>query len=233
MLKISLAILSLGTIVTLCALAGCSDVKKSTEPDLPPANRERIVPVDSPDLPARGFFVGLLPTPRQGQSFSDAYQAASACADFTPVWGSPTPFYDLAKELSGEWGKTFVDQYTRGNGMFPLVHMSFIGFGLTLVVPPGMSGATLESPQWRQAYKEAAIDIVRVSKPLYFSIGNEVNRWYEKYGAREDDPNGFQHYVSLYSEIYDAVKQLSPQTKVFCTFAREIVSENREVSPDT
>ncbi|MEM3660683.1 MAG: hypothetical protein QXU11_09800 [Thermoproteota archaeon] len=43
-----------------------------------------------------------------------------------------------------------------------------------------------------------------------------------------NNPNGFQHFVSLYEEIYDAVKKLSPETKVFCTFAREIISENRE-----
>jgi hypothetical protein len=55
-----------------------------------------------------------------------------------------------------------------------------------------------------------------------------VNRWYEKYGVGENNPNGFQHYVNLYEEIYDAIKKLSPETKVFCTFAREIISENRE-----
>jgi hypothetical protein len=31
--------------------------------------------------------------------------------------------------------------------------------------------------------------------------------------------------VTLYEEIYDAVKELSPETKVFCTFAREVVAE--------
>ncbi len=55
-----------------------------------------------------------------------------------------------------------------------------------------------------------------------------MNRWYERYGADANDPDGFQHFVSLYEEVYDAVKGISPQTKVFCTFAREIVSENRE-----
>jgi len=45
---------------------------------------------------------------------------------------------------------------------------------------------------------------------------------------RKRTPNGFQHYVSLYEEVYDTVKKKSPKTKVFCTFAREIVSENWE-----
>jgi hypothetical protein len=226
-----LGIILSGIFAAALMLAGCSNARISSEQTPPPAltiSSSTLTPVDSPALPARGFFMGLLPTPRQGQSFADAYQAASACADFTPVWGRPTPFYDLAKELSGEWGKTFVEQYIRGNRMFPMIHMSFIGPNLTLIIPPGMNEATLESRTWRQSYKQAAVDIVRASRPLYLSLGNEVNRWHEKYGANEGDPNGFQNYVSLYNETYDAVKQVSPQTNVFCTFAREVVSENRE-----
>ena len=187
-----------------------------------------ITPADSLEIPARGFFMGLLPIPGNGQSFEEAYRQASQYAEFSPVWGKPTPFYHLAEDLSGSWGKTFVEQYIRGNGMFPLIHVSFIGRGVTLLAPPDVEDPALSTPEWRNAYKQAVLDVVRASRPLYLSIGNEVNRWYEKYGAKENDPNGFQHYISLYEEIYDAVKDLSPETKVFCTFAREIVSENRE-----
>ncbi len=172
--------------------------------------------------------MGVLATPSEGESFADAHKKASTLADFVPVWGRPTPFYQLARELSGNWGDTFVEQYIRGNGMFPVVNLSFIGPGMTLATPPGISGVTLENPEWREAYKQAALDVVKVVRPLYLSLGNEVNRWYERYGARNGDPNGFQNYVSLYNETYDAVKKLSPQTVVFCTFAREMVSENRE-----
>ncbi len=187
-----------------------------------------VTPADSPTLPPRGFFMGLLPTPTEGESFAEAYEKASDFAEFVPVWGRPTPFYNLAQELSGSWGRTFVEEYTRGNGMFPIIHMSFIGANVTLIVPPGMSDGSLSNPTWRSAYKQAAIDIVRSARPRYLSLGNEVNRWYEKYGANATDPNGFQNYVSLYNEVYDAVKEVSPETIVFCTFAREIVSENRQ-----
>ncbi len=215
-----LGLILLVTIALVWISAGCSGTA--------PTDTEAIIPVDLQELRPRGFFMGLLPLPGEGQSFAEAYKKASSCADFTPVWGRPTPFYELAQELSGDWGETFVEQYTRGNGLFPLVHMSFIGTGMALIVPSGMSDATLQSPEWRQAYKEAAIDVVRAVKPLYLSLGNEVNRWYEQYGADDSDPDSFQNYVILYEEIYDALKQLSPQTKVFCTFAREIISQNRE-----
>lgn len=189
---------------------------------------EAIAPADSPKLPDRGFFMGILPVPGDGQSFEEAYSQAAQYSEFSPVWGRPTPFYKLANDLSGSWGQTFVKNNIRGNGLFPLVHISFIGPNLTLMVPPGLEDATLSDSAWREAFKQAVFDVIRACKPLYLSVGNEVNKWYEKYGADADNPNGFQHFVSLYEEIYDGVKKLTPQTKVFCTFAREIVSENRE-----
>jgi hypothetical protein len=132
----------------------------------------------------------------------------------------------LAEELNGSWGDTFVQVYIRGNGMAPLVHISFIGPEMSLSAPQGSEGATLSDEEWRLGYLKAIMDVVEISRPRYLSIGNEVNRWYERYGF--DGPNGFQHFVSLYHEAYEAVKEISPETKVFCTFAREMVSENRE-----
>ena len=172
--------------------------------------------------------MGLLPVPWEGQSFDDVYSEVAQYCEIVPVWGRPTPFYELADELSGSWGETFVTRLIRGNSMIPLIHVSFIDVGLTLKTPSGMVEVTLSDSAWRQVYKEAVLDIVRISRPRYLSLGNEVNRWCEKYGI--DGPNGFEHYVTLYEEIYDAVKSSSPETYVFCTFAREIVSENREAN---
>jgi acyl-CoA-binding protein len=209
-------------------LIGAVLISRCAKNETTPTEPETLVPVDSPKLPSRGFFMGMLPTPSQGQSFDDAYAQAARYSEFVPVWGRPTPFYNLAAELNGDWGQTFVKKLIRDNGMFPIVHMSFIGSGVTLVMPPGMENATLSDPAWRATYKQAALDVMKASRPGYLSLGNEVNRWYEKYG--EDGPNGFTNYVSLYNEIYDAVKKLSPETKVFCVLAREIVSEHREAN---
>ncbi|MBC7131058.1 hypothetical protein H5T51_07575 [Candidatus Bathyarchaeota archaeon] len=187
-----------------------------------------IAPADSPETPKRGFYMGILPIPADGQSFEEAYRQAAQYAEFTPVWGKPTPFYQLTEELAGPWGETFLEKYIRGNGMFPLICLSFIGENLSLIAPPDMEDASLSNQAWRELYKQSAINVVKAARPLYLAIGNEVNRWYEKHGASEEDPNGFQHFTSLYEEIYDAVKQISPKTRVFCIFAREIISENRE-----
>ena len=185
-----------------------------------------VAPADSVPMPARGFYMGVLPMPASGQSFDSVYAQASASCEFVPVWGRPTSFYELADDLKGDWGKTFVDELVRDKGMFPLVQMSFMDTGMTLKTPPGMSGATLADSAWRAAYRQAALDIVRACRPRYISIGNEVNRWYEKHGT--SGLNGFQNYVSLFCDMYDTLKVLSPGIVVFCTFAREMVDENRE-----
>ena len=64
--------------------------------------------------------------------------------------------------------------------MFPLVHLSFIGPGVAFVRPPDMENTNLSYPKWRDTYKQAALDVIEASRPPYLSLGNEVNRWYEK-----------------------------------------------------
>lgn len=202
--------------LTIAAAAGC------TPPEF------EVIKPEVVETPERGFFMGVLPMPAEGQTFENVYSEASRHSEIVPVWGRPTPFYNLASDLSGSWGKTFVDGYIRQNGLVPLISMSFIDRGLTLAVPPGMDGASLSSKDWRDSYIDAAVEAVKVAKPQFLSAGNEVNRWYEKYGGGTEDPNGFGHFTSLYEKVYDAVKEVSPDTVVFCTFSREIVSENRE-----
>ena len=183
-------------------------------------------PVDAAEPQAGGFLTACLPMPAEGRDLAETYKQASASVDLVPVWGRPTAFYDLAADLRGAWGELFVDDLIRGNGMAPIIELSFMGENLTLQSPQSLGYSALSSPLWRRAYLQAALEAVRAARPRYLSLGNEVNRWYEKYGL--DGDNGFQNYVSLYNEVYDAVKELSPETRVFCTFAREIVSENRE-----
>ncbi len=201
-------------------LIGCTKEEKPVQ--------ETINPIDSPTLPQRGFFMGILPTPANNQTLEDSYSQASQTAEFVVVRGRPTPFYEFADELAGEYGNYYVDSLLRGNDMFPIICVNFFDEDLKLQIPPDMDTATLSDLEWRDRFKNAVLNIVRASKPLYLSIGYEVNRWFERYGAEEGDPNGFQNFVNLYHEVYDSVKILSPETYVFCIFAREIVDENRE-----
>jgi hypothetical protein len=189
---------------------------------------DSLISVDRIEIPRRGFVMGMLPIPSEEMSFEQAYVKVSKYSEFVPVWGRPTPFYSMAKELSGNWGNIFIEKYTKNNGLTPIIHLSFYGEGMTLKTGDGNKDFSLSSDGWRNEYKKSALDVVRIAKPNYLSLGNEVNRWYEEYGMENNSPNGFQHYVSLYEEIYDAVKSISPKTIVFCTFSREIVSKNKE-----
>jgi hypothetical protein len=228
-------------ILVLLVVVACNLSIPGCTPDNQPGDGQdtTITPLDSPQLPARGYYKGILPIPADGQDLDDSYRQAAQYAEFAPVWGSgigSSGFWDYAEKLSG-FGSTIVDQLIRGNGMFPIIHFSFIDKDpqtglLILKTPPGEEDATLSDPDWRKAYRQAVIDATKASKPLYLSVGNEVNRWYEQYGSAEGNANGYQHFVSLYEEIYDAVKELSPETKVFCVFAREIVDELREADLD-
>ena len=74
-----------------------------------------VAPADSVPMPARGFYMGVLPIPAEGQSFDSVYAEAGECGEFVPVWGRPTPFYELAEDLKGDWGKTFVKSTAQTN----------------------------------------------------------------------------------------------------------------------
>ncbi|MGQ9845542.1 MAG: hypothetical protein ACUVQN_04965 [Caldisericia bacterium] len=192
--------------------------------------KEILTPIDSLKPIARGFFMGVLPTTAQGQSFDSAYAQAAQYSEFVPVCGKQTPFYKMAAELSGKLEETFVNNLIRGKNMFPIIHLSFIGASMSLVTPPGIKNASLSNAKWRSEYKKAALDVVKAIQPQYLSLGNEVNRWYEKYGL--EGINGFEHFITLYEEIYDEVKKISPKTKVFCIFARENISEHFKANLD-
>jgi hypothetical protein len=192
-------------------------------------------PIDDPVLPQRGFFMGILPNPAPGEDFADSYAKAADHAEFVPIWSvgaGASGFWDYAEKLSGWWGNTFIKEYIRGNDMFPLIHFSFMDQddqgNLVIKTPDSMPEATLQDEEWRDSYKTSVLEVINTIHPKYLSLGNEVNRWYELYGNDIDNPNGFQHFVSLYEEIYDSVKAIAPDTQIFFVFAREIVKENRE-----
>ena len=66
-----------------------------------------------------------------------------------------------------------------------------------------------------QSYKTAAVEFARKYRPGYLGLGVEVNIMWEK------APAEFEKFVDLYAETYDAVKAVSPQTRVFTVFQLE------------
>jgi hypothetical protein len=69
----------------------------------------------------------------------------------------------------------------------------------------------------KQIYKTNAVAFVEEYTPEYLGVGIEVNSVYIK------SPEDFEEFVPFYNEVYDAVKAVSPKTKVFTVFQLERV----------
>jgi len=67
----------------------------------------------------------------------------------------------------------------------------------------------------KQMYMESTIKFVQEYKPPYFGIGVEINIFAEK------NPAAFKEFVPFYNEVYDEIKNVSPDTKVFTVFQLE------------
>jgi hypothetical protein len=72
----------------------------------------------------------------------------------------------------------------------------------------------------RNAFIAYALYVVRNYEPEYLALGVEINM------LRNRNPEQFEHFVSLYAETYDSVKEARPDTKVFPTFQLEDLEGN-------
>ena len=67
----------------------------------------------------------------------------------------------------------------------------------------------------KQIYLDSTIEFVKEHEPLYFGMGVETNIFAKK------NPAAFEEFVPFYNEVYDAIKEVSPKTKIFTVFQLE------------
>lgn len=67
----------------------------------------------------------------------------------------------------------------------------------------------------KQIYMNSTIEFVKEYEPRYFGMGVETNIFAQK------NPDAFEEFVPFYNEVYDAIKEVSPKTKVFTIFQLE------------
>ncbi|MBC8497323.1 MAG: hypothetical protein H8D37_06650 [Chloroflexi bacterium] len=79
-------------------------------------------------------------------------------------------------------------------------------------LPPELEGGNFGTPGIRAAFKNYAISLVREFHPRYIGLASEINTYADAH------PEDFPNFVSLYREVYDAIKTESPKTQVFVTF---------------
>jgi hypothetical protein len=181
------------------------------------------------DMPitTRDFYMGVVPTPKNKpeSTFDDlvnAYEEAGNIGEVAMVWVQPTGIGKFEK-LKQNKAITALRNYW----LKPVVTLSFAtisevpGEGLKYAIeaPAGVN-ADLSDPEFRQLWVSEASNIAGEFKPEYFSLGNEINDYFYLNPGHLDD------YITLFDEACTAIKQASPQTKVFVVLSYTHLIEN-------
>lgn len=99
-------------------------------------------------------------------------------------------------------------------------------YGFTPVVALGVArdapgGGVTPTVDWASAqrarFMEAVTAVAREHRPELLALGVEVNRHWMS------DPASFDGFVAAFAEAYDAVKAVSPGTRVFTVFQLELL----------
>lgn len=150
------------------------------------------------ELPLKG--VSASPKSFEGEDFPNFLQKVGDTQDVLlwagdwmeiPEGGAPKTFTGLAEEY----------------GYTPLIEVGHY------IQESGELFRPLED--YSQVYLESTIDFVDTYKPAYFGIGVEINIFAEK------NPEAFEEFVPFYNQVYYAIKEASPNTKVFTVFQLE------------
>ena len=67
-------------------------------------------------------------------------------------------------------------------------------------------------PQVRSAYINFSIWLAQEFKPTYLGLASEINTYMDAH------PQDVDHYLTLYQQTYQSIKEVSPVTRVFVTF---------------
>lgn len=81
-----------------------------------------------------------------------------------------------------------------------------------LGLPESLQGGDFSTPEIRSAYLNFALRLAGEYQPRYLGLASEINTYFDAH------PGDQEHFLSLYRETYQAVKQISPHTQVFVTF---------------
>ncbi len=86
---------------------------------------------------------------------------------------------------------------------------------LSSKLPDELAGSTFASPAIREAFVREAVARVEWYQPRYVCLAMEINAYYEQ------QPEDFDHFVSLFAEARQAIKDVSPEAIVFVSFQYE------------
>lgn len=166
--------------------------------------------------PARGFYMGiagLIPANFPDSSEEDwlnLYESLPETGELLGVYTSWTDSEETEGEIPGvvDAAFGFAEEYD----FIPLVAL---GTYRDAAIGEVETTITWTNAEQVSRFRQTAVSIAEQYQPLYLALGVEINRYYD------DDPQGFAAFVTAYSDIYDAIKDVSPGTLVFTIFQLE------------
>lgn len=185
-----------------CGLATPPPTQQATSTNSPPAL----------DAPKFGV-AGLIPRNFPNSSAADWINLYETLPETGELLGTYTAWAD-SPETAGQVpavAGTVFELATRYH-FTPLVALSFFRDDPDGGLEPLL---VLADAGERAKFQQAAVEIASRYSPQFLALGVEVNSYYER------DPSDFDNFVSLYAATYDAVKAVSPATKVFTIFQYE------------
>ena len=189
-------------IIAIILISGCTKQEKEIE------HEKELENIDEPSLELNDSSSGLLkgvslsPKSAEGDDFLDFFEKAEQTGNVV-MW-------------AGDWDGLSIDggapkvvtELASTYDYIPLIEVTYYTQGEGELIRP----LTAET---REAYKNNAVEFAKKYQPKYLGLGIEVNIMYEK------SPDDFEEFVVFYNEVYDAVKEVSPNTKIFTVFQLE------------
>ncbi|NYZ75427.1 hypothetical protein H0O03_04175 [Candidatus Micrarchaeota archaeon] len=168
-----------------------------------PSSTPSVTATPVPSVAAARFLKGVSLSPKSFQQadFTEFFQRAKEAGQVV-MWAGDW------NELAGEGAPKVVAELSSTYSYAPLVEAQFFTQSTGALLRP-LDDATKEN------YLNSAVAFAGKYAPAYLAFGIEVNVLYEK------SPADFDAFVSFFSEVYDAVKAVSPNTKVFTVFQLE------------
>jgi hypothetical protein len=165
----------------------------------------------------RRFLVGVTPTYRLNGTLEEPYMTAGSVAEVMNLWFVNVPWYNTTEYLEKPETQGLL-WLINTSGLTPIFQLNFwtVQSGsVVLQIPPDMDNTTtnLGTSELQQRWIEQAVNISRDYQPKYFCLGNEIDTYY--WNCSQAD---FDNYVSLIAETYDAIKAVSPNTRIFTVF---------------
>ncbi|MDD5383177.1 MAG: hypothetical protein PHH60_05950 [Candidatus Margulisbacteria bacterium] len=146
--------------------------------------------------------ISLSPRSTSAADFTDFFEKSRQTGSIV-MWAG-----DWLELSSTEGGATVVAELAPTYNYTPLIEAQFFNQSTGALLRP-LAGTT------KEVYKNSAADFAHKYNLKYLGLGIEVNVLSEK------SPSDFDNFVSFFSEVYDAVKAGSPDTKVFTVFQLE------------